>query len=156
MLPRERFFRHVDVILQDDSCWLWLGTRNRRSGYGRFRLNGRLLAAHRVAWEFEFDPIPDGMNVLHRCDNPPCVRPSHLFLGTQQDNVDDMVAKGRDHFDAFIREAQKIHVRQQRSASACRQGHKYTVANTRIQGGRRRCRACAAAGERERRRARKA
>ena len=66
-------------------------------GYGRVLNKSRQLAlAHRVSWEMAVGPIPKGLHVLHRCDNPPCVRPSHLFLGTQADNVRDMVNKGRD------------------------------------------------------------
>lgn len=65
-------------------------------GYGRMRLGRRLLKAHRVAWEMEHGPIPSGQVVCHRCDIPSCVNPTHLFLGTQGDNVADMVTKGRN------------------------------------------------------------
>lgn len=71
--------------------------RNRR-GYGSFTLDGSLgesVAAHRFSWELHFGEVPDGMYVLHKCDNPPCVRPDHLFLGTQSDNMYDMWDKGR-------------------------------------------------------------
>ena len=53
------------------------------------------MYAHRAAWELANGPVPNGMSVLHRCDNPPCVRPEHLFVGTQKDNVRDMIEKGR-------------------------------------------------------------
>lgn len=80
-------------------CHLWTGTRNQEpSGYGRIRIGGRdgyMELAHRVAWEFEEGPIPAGMFVLHRCDNPPCVRRSHLFLGSHAANMADCAAKGR-------------------------------------------------------------
>lgn len=85
-----RFWSKVRRV--SGGCWLWTGARNR---YGLFRLNGKVRKAHRVAWELTNGPIPDGLNVLHTCDNPPCVRPSHLFLGTQAENVRDMWAKGR-------------------------------------------------------------
>lgn len=76
-------------------CWLWTGNRNRGKGwpntYGVFRYSG----AHRVSYTLCLGSIPEGLQVLHRCDNPPCVNPDHLFLGTQQDNMDDKMAKGR-------------------------------------------------------------
>lgn len=85
-----------------DVCWLWDRYRNAHSGYGMVRPGKAeeravfaTLSAHRVAWELEHGPIPDGVLVLHKCDNRACVRPSHLFLGDDQANVDDMRTKGR-------------------------------------------------------------
>lgn len=77
------------------ACWVWTACRFKRSGYGCIGVKPRLRSAHRVCWELVFGPIPFGMLVCHRCDNPACVRPEHLFLGTHTDNVRDMVAKGR-------------------------------------------------------------
>jgi hypothetical protein len=74
-------------------CLEWTASLTR--GYGQFWLGGKQVKAHRTAWEMEHGPIPDGMDVLHKCDNPPCVADEHLFLGTKMDNVADMVAKGR-------------------------------------------------------------
>lgn len=88
--PEGRFWTKVQ---QGDGCWEWQASR--RLGYGRFWLNGRFVAAHRFAWEQENGSVPEGLEVCHRCDNPPCVRPDHLFLGTTQENINDMVAKGR-------------------------------------------------------------
>lgn len=80
-------------------CWIWTGYLNwRRGGYGYIGRGGRqnrTLRVHRYSWELHNGKIPDGMEVLHRCDNPPCVRPDHLFLGDQQANMDDMWSKGR-------------------------------------------------------------
>ncbi len=75
-------------------CWEWTGTRNPQ-GYGVLRVGESARLAHRVVWTLERGPIPEGMNALHRCDNPGCVRLDHLFLGTLADNNADMKAKGR-------------------------------------------------------------
>jgi HNH endonuclease len=64
-------------------------------GYGKLKWRGRVILAHRATWEVERGPIPEGLDVLHRCDNPPCRNIEHLFLGTSADNVADMDAKGR-------------------------------------------------------------
>lgn len=87
-----RFRARVRV---SSECWEWTGGRY-WDGYGHLRHMGRSLKAHRVAWELFCGPIPAGLSVLHRCDNPPCVRPDHLWLGTQSDNIKDMVNKGRN------------------------------------------------------------
>ncbi len=76
------------------ACWNW-ALRQSRNGYGQFRDGGRLKKAHRGAWEAVNGPIPEGLHVLHRCDNPQCVNPEHLFTGTHTDNMRDMTAKGR-------------------------------------------------------------
>lgn len=91
----DRFWLRVD---KSGDCWLWLGAR-RASGHGvvaRGGHQGGMLGAHRVAWELTNGTVPDGLQVCHRCDNPPCVNPAHLFLGTQGDNMRDMHAKGRN------------------------------------------------------------
>lgn len=89
-----RFWPKVDVCGRDE-CWPWLASRHRQ-GYGQIGdSNGGLLRAHRVAWSLANGPAPEGMSVLHKCDNPPCCNPAHLFLGTQLDNVRDAIAKGR-------------------------------------------------------------
>ena len=80
-----------------------------RWGYGQFRLSGRMLIAHRVAWMIAHGPIPDGLCALHRCDNPPCVRDDHLFLGTQADNNADMIAKGRHVAVSGERHGSRLH-----------------------------------------------
>lgn len=79
----------------DTGCWLWTGATCQQ-GYGFIkRKDGVQLRAHRVAYELAYGHIPAGLQVCHRCDNPRCVRPGHLFLGTARDNAADMVAKGR-------------------------------------------------------------
>jgi len=88
----ERFWNKV---AKSDGCWEWTGTH--RSGSYRYGvLKGRKAElAHRVSWEINVGPIPPGLDVLHHCDNPPCVRPDHLFVGTQGDNNRDRDRKGR-------------------------------------------------------------
>jgi hypothetical protein len=78
------------------TCWLWTGALNNK-GYGVLNMDkyGTTPFAHRIAWELANGPIPDGLNVLHKCDVPHCVNPRHLFIGTQHDNVRDMNKKGR-------------------------------------------------------------
>jgi len=86
-----RFEKYVD---KSGACWLWTGPLF-RSGYGRASCGIKKRRAHRVAFETYIGPIPDGLQVLHRCDVPRCVNPAHLFLGTPADNARDMDAKGR-------------------------------------------------------------
>jgi hypothetical protein len=90
--PVEKFW---EKVLRGDGCWEWRAGRDQK-GYGVTNVDGKGRKAHRVSWELTNGPIPDGMQVCHHCDNPPCVRPDHLFLGTNQDNVDDAYRKG--HF----------------------------------------------------------
>jgi hypothetical protein len=93
----ERFWAHVK---KTDVCWVWTASRQ-RFGYGQIsaRRNGkrRCYAAHIISYELHYGKVPEGMFVLHVCDNPPCVRPEHLFLGTKKDNAVDMVQKGRNY-----------------------------------------------------------
>ncbi len=96
----ERFFSRIKFGA-DDECWEWQGRRDYRSGYGRidFRRPGedraRPRVVHRVAFQLMRGEIPDGLDVCHTCDNPPCCNPHHHFLGTQTDNNADRHAKGR-------------------------------------------------------------
>lgn len=87
----DRFWKKV---LKGNGCWLWQGGKTVR-GYGTIRIAGRDGYAHRASWIIHYGPIPSGQYVCHTCDNPTCVNPSHLFLGTQKDNIQDMVNKGR-------------------------------------------------------------
>lgn len=94
MTEAERFWARVECGAEDE-CWEWTEGRW-HFGHGRVRFDGRQERAHRVAWRLAHErPIPDGLCVLHRCDNPPCCNPVHLFLGTQGDNMADMARKGR-------------------------------------------------------------
>jgi hypothetical protein len=98
----DRFWSKADRRGGNEACWPWLGFLDQTSGgYGRFRVGDSMRAAHRVAYELTYGPIPSeaptthGLCVLHRCDNPACVNPAHLVLGSQIDNMTDRQTKGR-------------------------------------------------------------
>lgn len=140
--PRfQRNFWDFVVKTHERGCWTWT-TPRRQQGYGMW---GRTLA-HRYSWALANGPIPEGLWVLHHCDNPPCVNPTHLYLGTVVENVQDMVARGRHYVPDL-----KTH---------CSQGHALEGENLRIVGVRRvrLCRTCdndrSAAKQRDLRRAR--
>ena len=88
----DRFWAKVD---KTDTCWVWVGATFRESGYGQIAVGPKKRRANRVAWELTYGEIPKGMLVCHKCDNPSCVRPDHLFLGTHRDNCNDMMSKQR-------------------------------------------------------------
>lgn len=90
----ERFWNRVD---KTGDCWNWMGSLN-LSGYGQVKLLRKAKMCHRITFEVTFGPIPEGMQVCHRCDNPRCVRPEHLFLGTPKNNVDDCISKNRRRY----------------------------------------------------------
>ncbi len=113
----ERFWARVE---KTQTCWIWKGGTS-GSGYGQLRIQRKLrqksLLAHRVAWVLsQTDPIPPSIQVLHRCDNPRCVNPDHLFLGTQYDNMQDMIKKGRLGQRAY-------------RPTHCKRGHSLTPGN---------------------------
>lgn len=92
-----RFWAKVNIPSDQNACWGWIAMRD-LDGYGMIwpgGAKGPMLKASRVSWEIHFGPIPSGLSVLHTCDNPSCVNPSHLFLGTQKDNRQDATRKGR-------------------------------------------------------------
>lgn len=124
-----RFWSMV-LIPGPNDCWLWQrGVW--KGGYGSFRIADKKYQAHRIAWMLEYGLIPEGYYICHHCDNPSCVNPHHLFLGTQRDNVQDCISKGR--YTAHDVNRNKTH---------CPQGHEYTPENVRLYKGMRFCRTC--------------
>lgn len=111
----------------NEHCIEWRGAK--ASGYGSINRAGLPRFAHRWAYEKFYGPVPAGLSVLHKCDNPPCINPLHLVAGTQSDNIADCSRRGR-HYNG-----KKTH---------CRRGHEYTAENTRFSGPRqgRKCRTC--------------
>lgn len=96
LTPEQRFLNYVPNRPEhtDDDCWPWTGSLDYR-GYGAFTMNGQAMKAHRASYLLFKGPIEKGLVVMHSCDNPSCVRPLHLSLGTHKDNMADMVKKGR-------------------------------------------------------------
>ena len=90
----KNFWKKVDKN-GPNGCWLWTGAKTSVGGYGNFGVNYKLMKAHRVSWFIHFGEPINNLCVLHKCDNPPCVNPDHLWLGTMQDNMQDKVKKGR-------------------------------------------------------------
>ena len=95
---KERF---EEKFLITPGCWIWQTGVMGNNKYGCFNHASKNLAAHRFSYELYVGPIPEGLHVLHKCDRPTCVNPDHLFLGTHQDNVRDMVSKGRHKLPPF-------------------------------------------------------
>jgi len=124
--PAERLA--AGLVRQPNGCLEWTRSTT-RDGYGQIRVDHKTVKTTRLAWELANGPIPDGLHVLHHCDNPPCNDIEHLFLGTQADNNKDMYSKGRN-------------VSAESAVTHCPQGHEYTEANTRIYRGSRYCREC--------------
>jgi len=91
----KRFWEKVNFGFGEDACWTWKSTILLNCGYGVFSLNGSKVTAHRAFWKIHNGEIPDGLFVLHKCDNRSCVKPSHLYLGTQTDNMNDMWGRNR-------------------------------------------------------------
>ena len=133
---RARFEEKVDRSGGEDACWPWLGTTDGR-GRGQFWLDGRHQRAPRIAWSiFHAQQFPLDRLACHSCDNPNCVNPSHIFVGTMSDNIVDAVTKGRHKSNAHASGWQK-------HKTQCKRGHPFTPWNTYTNShGNRGCRAC--------------
>jgi len=119
------------IKISSIGCWEWQGCLNRdRYGITDLRSIAKTRLAHRISYIIHKGKFDESLKVLHRCDNPPCVNPAHLFLGTDADNVEDMVNKGRN-FSIF------------KKGTHCKKGHLFTEGNTYVKpNGKRTCRTC--------------
>jgi len=94
--PLDRLYEKIEDSSNPKACWLWKASfQNHGLRYGRFWLNGKTITAHRAMWILTFGSIQDELEVCHSCDNPSCVNPNHLWLGTRHQNIADRNAKGR-------------------------------------------------------------
>jgi hypothetical protein len=144
-------FRPIEERLWDrikrtpSGCWEFQGARNGRLKYGNLSFRGRYQPAHRVAYELTNGAIPEGLVVMHSCDNPPCINPEHLSLGTIADNNADRDRKGRGYIPTG---GEQFH----RDKTHCPAGHPYAGEHLRVRpNGHRYCRTCANQHRRERR-----
>jgi hypothetical protein len=123
-------------------CWIWLGAIH-SSGYGLVQRNKRNIQAHRESWRVFRGSFDESLKVLHKCDNRTCINPNHLFLGTQQDNIADMIAKGRFARSTWTALLAKT-ARDKREATHCKRGHIRSVENLSVdRHGFRHCKECA-------------
>ncbi len=103
MTNEQRFWKKIRKPDFANGCWEWLGYLDPK-GYGTFGVNNKVFKAHRYSYLIHFGPIPEKLCVCHHCDNPQCCNPDHLFLGTHNDNMQDMIKKGRSNFNGSKKE----------------------------------------------------
>ena len=101
----ERFWSKISRGT-DNACWIWMGRRN-ANGYGKFDIGEVTRYAHRISYELAYGEIPRDLMICHHCDNPPCVNPTHLFCGTNSDNMKDAFRKGRGHIYSLWRKGEQ-------------------------------------------------
>jgi hypothetical protein len=111
-MNEEGFWKRVNkngpiITTELGPCWIWTGSKNKKSGYGNGRFNGEWDYVHRFSWKLHYGSIPERMLVCHKCDNPPCIRPDHLFLGNPLINAEDRDKKLRGRRKYFTKEEQR-------------------------------------------------
>lgn len=126
---QQRFLKYTRKY---KNCVVWTGYKD-KDGYGRFRLGDKKVRANRAAYVLFIGKIPDGKLVLHKCDNPPCVALTHLYLGSYKDNTRDVWVRGRN---------KKSHLYSQKNKTVCSRGHKLLGDNLYVWKTHRRCKTC--------------
>jgi hypothetical protein len=121
--------RLLEKTIKTESCWNWTGATWGNNGYGCLRFNGKTQSTHRISYVLYNGNILEGMVVMHTCDNPICVNPDHLKLGTQLENIQDRNNKKRTR-------------NQNQDKMFCKRGHEFTMENTRLVKNGRQCKAC--------------
>src|SRR5690348_7619242 len=136
--PKPLAVKFDQYAVRSKGCWSWTGITT-PNGYGILYIASRKrIGAHRASWQLHRGPIPAGLHVLHRCDNPPCTNPEHLFLGTHSDNMKDAAKKDRHKGPGVSGDSHYL-----RKRTHCKNGHRYTAKNTGwLADGTRQCRAC--------------
>lgn len=107
----ELFYKNTIVPKNRDECWIWQCGKTAR--YGQIKINGIKVGVHRFSYEYFNGKIPEGMYICHQCDQPKCVNPKHLFIGSSQDNMDDKIQKGRGKYCKGEKQAGSILSEQQ-------------------------------------------
>lgn len=157
---KEDFWKHVDKSTGPDGCWAWTGYKD-RDGYGRFSINSKQVPTHRISWELHNKKkIPKGKLVCHSCDNPSCVNPGHLWMGTYADNLLDASIKGRldespilngvephnkidiDFDEEEILPKSKLRPMANKDKTHCKNGHPLSGTNLIVTHNGRNCRIC--------------
>ena len=130
---KNRFWDKVDIdsINSENDCWNWIGPTGGSKPYGCFSVGSKNRRAHRISYLIYIGPIPNKLHVLHSCDNISCINPKHLFLGTQKDNMNDKMNKGRHKTNGY------------ENKTKCKRGHLFDEYNTIFRSdGSRKCREC--------------
>lgn len=129
-------FHNLYTPEPNSGCWLWDGHIGDR-GYGKLNISSKQYRAHRLSWVIHFNKIPDNKFVLHKCDTPACVNPSHLFLGDTMDNIKDKVSKnrhtkGETAFLAKLKEAEVLEILASKDISHMKLAHKFKCSQSQI------------------------
>ena len=142
----ERFWSKIDK--QSEGCWEWVAGKQRQ-GYGQIEYKGRRFLAHRLAYLLHYGALEQNLCICHKCDNKACCNPKHLFMGTQKDNTQDCINKGRAAFQNINKERAWDVGTLRRNVAQCKRGHAFSEKNTGKQAKGRYCKRCEADRKKE-------